>query len=651
MNPMTSLLLSSGGDKGAGAAVEIVSNTDAAIFIIELVAIAVYVVWSLKTRRSHLLNRLYLLIAMLFAVWVSAVLGMKYTDPDNLDMLFVLDCVTSVAYFIPALSLCIAIVFVRGADHIPKWCNLILVVPVLNVIVCWTNPLHHLQYEVFSIIRSEIVFGPYVYVTGVYSYLAMLSGIIIMLRFAIKNRSRLYLMQSLMFALGFFAPFAISLYATFGGQEVPISLTPLSFSFTIIFNGIAIYQLHLLDIQPVATQRILNWISDGYLILSEAGLVVDYNKPFAEVFASHFGISGNKYLRDCIREQDVSNKTAIFNMISALDACRESMSVVSYEQNVREEHEDGTREYYYVADVTPLVVGEKSAGFVFIFKDVTQLKKSMKQLQESQSHLLEQEHFAFLGQMIAGLAHNLKTPIMGVSGCISAADDLVDECLSSLDDPDVTPDDFREIYGEMRDWFTKVRESTAYMSDIITAIKGQATTVNNFGDDTFTVDELIKRTTLLMRHEFASSGCVLEVVMDEDLGGQQVQGDVNNLTQVLNNLLSNAIYAQKNNAEGGYISLEFATQEERLHIRIRDRGPGIAPDVREHLFKKMITSKGAEGSGLGLYISNTVVRGKFNGSIGIEDNPGGGAVFIIEIPIEIRSPVPVAGSAIGGGFE
>ena len=60
--------------------------------------------------------------------------------------------------------------------------------------------------------------------------------------------------------------------------------------------------------------------------------------------------------------------------------------------------------------------------------------------------------------MIGGLAHNLKTPVMSVSGCISAVEALVDECSESLGDPQVTEEDFREIYGEMKDWFQKMRE-------------------------------------------------------------------------------------------------------------------------------------------------------------------------------------------------
>lgn len=94
---------------------------------------------------------------------------------------------------------------------------------------------------------------------------------------------------------------------------------------------------------------------------------------------------------------------------------------------------------YYITDVTPLIIHEKLSGFVVIYKDITQLKKSMQQLQDSQTRMMEQERMAFLGQMMGGLAHNLKTPIMSISGCVSAAEDLVEECSGSLGDAEVTP--------------------------------------------------------------------------------------------------------------------------------------------------------------------------------------------------------------------
>lgn len=245
---------------------------------------------------------------------------------------------------------------------------------------------------------------------------------------------------------------------------------------------------------------------------------------------------------------------------------------------------------------------------------------------------MEQERMAFLGQMIGGLAHNLKTPIMSISGCISAAEDLVNECEESLEDPQVEEEDFREIYGEMRDWFKKVKDSTAYMSDIITAIKGQAANISTDENSTFTIDEMMKRSMLLMRHELLNSGCRLKLDYDQKRT-ISLQGDVNNLIQVVNNLLSNAIDAQRQTG-GGEIDVAIYEEDNHLQIAIKDRGKGVSPHVREKLFKNMVTSKGTKGTGLGLYISNIVVKGKFGGTMWVRDREGGGSVFGIAIPLD-----------------
>jgi len=112
-----------------------------------------------------------------------------------------------------------------------------------------------------------------------------------------------------------------------------------------------------------------------------------------------------------------------------------------------------------------------------------------------------------------------------------------------------------------------------------------------------------------------------------------LNGDVNNLIQVLNNLISNAVYAQKQKG-GGQIVLGVEKDEENLNIYVKDTGPGVEPRVRDRLFREMITSKGTQGTGLGLYISNAVVRGKFGGTMWLKDNPGGGSIFGLSIPLE-----------------
>ena len=608
-----------------------VSDFSAAIFLAALIAIILFFIWSFKVKRLQLIHKFYLMLAGSYGLCVIALLGMKLTSRDNtLALMFWDACTNTMGAVMPVFCLCIALIFVKGWQQMPKKTIWLFVIPVITILVVWTNPLHHLHYRVFSTIKSEIVFGPYIVIAGIYSWLCQLVSLILMINFALHNKSRLYMLQCLMFSLGCLCPLTVSVLATVT-NSFPITATPLSFMVPIILNGIAIYQLHILDIRPIAMQRVLDWISDCYLVLSDKGVVISYNKPFEKILASGYGIVKSRYLSDSVKKEDVYKKTAIYNLLTAVTSSREACSTISYEQAVTIDTGEGTRKNYYVVDVTPLYIKEILSGFVVIFKDVTQLKLSMQQLQDSQARMMEQERLASLGQMIGGLAHNLKTPIMSISGCISAVENLVEECRDSLEDPDVTADDYREIFKEMEQWFEKVRESSSYMSDIITAIKGQAANVNTNVDATFTTEELIKRSMLLMRHELMSSGSRVITETEENCT-YTIRGDVNNLVQVLNNLLSNAIYSQKQ-VGGGDIVIGVKKDEDNLKIYVKDTGTGISAGVKERLFRAMVTNKGAHGTGLGLYISDAVVKGKFGGNMWVEDNPEGGAIVGVSIPL------------------
>lgn len=613
-----------------------ISNTAAIAFILSLLLVSAFLGWSIsRGSRLTLLHKLYILLLVDYALWAVTMLAMWMTPPDRIDLLKIFDAMTYLCIGMAAFYMMISLVIAKGYERLPKWMPWLQSIPLLTFFVALTNDYHHLQYQVFSIIRSEIAFGPFVLVSGAYTYLCLVASCVVMIRFALRNPIRIRIIQSGLLVLGGICPLVVSSIATFSGWNVPITLTPLSFLPVLFFNGIAIYRYNLLDIEPIATQHILDWISDCYLVLSEKGMVVSYNQPFATMFAARYGIEENHYLEECLREDDAANNTAIYNMMTAIETCRQSQSTVSYEQTATLEKNGVAHKSYYVTDVSPLVINGQAAGYVIIFKDVTQLKKSMQQLQENESHMMEQERFAFLGQMMGGLAHNLKTPIMSISGCVSASDTLIDECLASLGDPVVTDDDFREIYGEIRGWFQKIQDSTAYMSDIITTIKGQVASAGTFEESSFTLDELFKRTTLLMRHELMSGGCTL--ITENVSQNITLRGDINNLVQVLGNLISNAIYAQKQTG-GGAITLGASRENDSIRFYVKDTGPGIPPNVRNRLFKEMVTSKGTQGTGLGLYISNAVVRGKFGGSMWAEDNPGGGTVIGMTIPIDAPRP-------------
>ena len=146
--------------------------------------------------------------------------------------------------------------------------------PLLTVLVAWTNPLHHLYYAKFSLYSAEIELGPFSYVAGLYSYLCMLLGIVCILRFGIKASNRLYLRQAILYAIGSFVPFVVNSLGIFKLCNLSVAATPLSLIATMFFHGFAIYQFHFLDIKPIAMQQVLTWISDCYLVTTSEGLVL-----------------------------------------------------------------------------------------------------------------------------------------------------------------------------------------------------------------------------------------------------------------------------------------------------------------------------------------------------------------------------------------
>ena len=161
-------------------------------------------------------------------------------------------------------------------------------------------------------------------------------------------------------------------------------------------------------------------------------------------------------------------------------------------------------------------------------------------IKANQETLMESERLASLGQLIGGIAHNLKTPIMSISGASEGLSDLVKEYDSSIDDPEVTSKDHHDIANDMTEWIDKIKTYTSYMSDVITAVKGQA--VNLASDNTayFKVDELLKYINILMKHELKNALVSLNI-HNYVSSKIQINGDINALVQLIDNMISNTI--------------------------------------------------------------------------------------------------------------
>lgn len=611
------------------------------LLALAILTIVTFTVWMTKRVKFRLIHKIYFTLSGLAVVWMLAVMALYFVTPDNETALYIIDSITNFGVLLPVLVLLISLAFVYGWNTLPLWSYSLFVIPVITIVMVWTNPLHHFYYIQFSVNSENVVFGWYFYIHSAFSYICVFVSALLMILFAFTNRSRLYMQQALFFAAGNSVPLLVNLLAVANIIKVTILVPPMSYVFgTVLLHGFAIFRFHMLDIKPMAMQTVLNWISDCYLVLSSDQLVINYNNAFKENFGSAYGIKENTYLYECASGRAAEESLGIHTLIASVESCRTSGTTISYEQSLFFMTDGVPVRRYYMIDITPLFTDGEIVGFVIFFKDVTKLKDSMQRLHNSTARLMEQERLAFLGQMMGGISHNLKTPIMSISGSASSINLLVDEAEKSLGDPEVTEADYREIIAETKEWTSRIQEACAYMSDIITAVKGQAANLSTTDAADFSMDDVMKRCILLLRHELVGNKCTVEVknTAPEAL----LHGDINSMVQVINNLIGNSIDAMK--PHGGVINVEIFTDANGMTILVRDHGPGVSDDVKKTLFKQMVTSKGALGTGLGIYMSNSFIKAQFGGKMWCEDNPGGGAVFGILIPNEY-----IAGHMWGDG--
>ena len=227
-------------------------------------------------------------------------------------------------------------------------------------------------------------------------------------------------------------------------------------------------------------------------------------------------------------------------------------------------------------------------------QDLTMLH--IKQIEYNQDKLMEQERLASLGQLIGGIAHNLKTPIMSISGASIGLEDLIQEYDDSIGDSEVTNEDHHEIVNEMNEWVKKIKTYTEYMSDIITTVKGQVVALSNTSIDSFTIEELLKSIDILMKHELKNALISLNIIL-EIPDNLSLHGNINSLVQVINNMISNSIQAY-NGKSNEKIDLILKKEDTNIIISIKDYASGMSKDVQDKLFNEMITTKGKNGTGL-----------------------------------------------------
>ncbi len=594
------------------------------LLILSALSIVITLIYVLRTKGRSQLKTIFCVdlicvLVICLGVIFQDILSKNFNwNPWNFEkFIYIGTCFLPVAIFFTGL------IFAKTKITFKKKYLLFFIVPALSLILLWTNDYHHLFYKIYSYLYlSDCKVGPYMIIHNIYSYILLFLGVIQMLNVASKN-SGFFSKQTLLIVVGISIPLITNILGTLKIISMTVYSTPISFAFTMLFFALSIFKFKFLGVAPVALQTIVNRISDSYLVLNENLLITDFNSTFLKTF----NLSASDIREKNILEFLSTHKQYDMNLPkleNSLNRVKHSSETIVFEQHFKKINK------YFTVEINNILVKGNSLGILMLFKDITQHKLDMQALKDNQDILIERERLASLGQLIGGIAHNLKSPIMSISGATEGLIDLIKEYEESIVDKDVTIDDHLAIANDMKDWISKIKSYLEYMSDIITAVKGQAVALSENTVDSFTVEELTKRVDILMKHELKKALITLNLDLKVPTS-LMIHGNINGLVQVINNMISNAIQAYKGK-EGQTIDLIITQEKNDVIVSVRDYAGGLPKEVQEKLFKEMITTKGKDGTGIGLFMSYSNIRAHFNGDITYSTEEGKGTIFNIILP-------------------
>nr|WP_290223356.1 ATP-binding protein [Trichocoleus desertorum] len=298
-----------------------------------------------------------------------------------------------------------------------------------------------------------------------------------------------------------------------------------------------------------------------------------------------------------------------------------------------------------------------------------QLEQTLKELQKTQSQLIHTEKMSSLGQLVAGIAHEINNPINFIYGNLSHTNEYTQDLLNLLEiyqqsyphpaetvqakaeaiDLDFLTEDLPKMLSSMKVGAERIRQIVLSLRNFSRLEESEMKPVD--------IHEGLDNTLLLLQHRFKEKVGRFGVQVIKEYGPlPMVECYAGQLNQVFMNLIANAIDAvdelhqvtTDQSAQSTFIRIETSVLgSNRVVIRIADNGIGMTETVRQQLFDPFFTTKPlGKGTGLGLSISYQIVTDKHGGELTCHSVPGQGTEFRIEIPIKAQKSASPINSAL-----
>jgi PAS domain S-box-containing protein len=260
------------------------------------------------------------------------------------------------------------------------------------------------------------------------------------------------------------------------------------------------------------------------------------------------------------------------------------------------------------------------------------LERSHQELKQAMSQLVQSEKLASLGSLVAGIAHELNTPLGNSVTVASTLRQKVEEFRQMLDDNQLRRSELEQFLQSCEEATGLIEKSSQRAGRLINNFKQVAVDTTSERRREFELGQVVAELVSTLRPLYKHTAHRIEIDIPPGLYMMSYPGP---LEQIITNLVTNSLRHGFSGDSDGVIHISARQQDSHIVLEYRDNGSGIPDALKRRVFDPFFTTKlGQGGSGLGLYIVFNLVQGVLGGALALADAEGGGCRFTLTLPLQ-----------------
>jgi len=552
-------------------------------------------------RRYEVVVRWFGFMMLGIAIWALSY-GLELSSTSLEQMLFWINVEYLGISFLPVFWLFFLLKFTGNDKWLnPKYLYSFLIVPFITLLMVWTNKYHYFYYRSVSLDNSgdfpllSLVTGPWYTIHTIYFYTLLVWGVVLLIN-KYRKADQVFRKQNLTILIAVFIPWIANILYLFGYRPMGhIDSTPFAFIITMLFLSIGLVRFRLLDIIPIARDRVIEAMNEGLIVADNQDRVIDLNQEIRKIlFIEEKNIVG-KNLELILPEQ-----ADLFELIRERNGGQIQIKPINSELILE-------------VSLTPLFENQHAySGLIILIRDITERVEIENKVRLQSEQLLGMNKLK--DRLFSIIAHDLRGPLINLN-----------DIVKMLNEGMITEEEFKSFVPQLS---RNIGYTTGLLENLLFWSRSQLQ-----GEVVKPIYFNLKEVSVNILQLFENSINEKEILVENNIQlSCKVYADKDMIQLVVRNLISNAVKFSK---RGGIIKLSASAEGSNTILCVTDSGVGISEADQKKLFElETFTTRGTDneqGTGLGLLLCKDFIE-KNGGIIWVESELGKGSKFCVRIP-------------------